>query len=123
MNNIEVFDPNEAVTDSPINISKSAAKKLSQLISEEENSNLMLRVFITGGGCSGFQYGFTFEEEIKPDDFVVSEGDVRMVVDPMSYQYLVGATINFKTDMMTSQFTIDNPHAKATCGCGQSFNM
>lgn len=113
----------ETEVESAIKMSSSAAQKLAELIKEEENPALMLRVFITGGGCSGFQYGFTFEDEIKEDDFTVEQEGVKMVVDPMSYQYLIGSTINYKKDMMISQFTIDNPHAKATCGCGSSFNM
>ena len=117
-----------------------AAQKVWQLIMEEGNLSLNLRVFITGGGCSGFQYGFTFDETINDDDFVVEQdasdedGDegeggssgsqcVRLLIDSMSYQYLSGAEIDFKSDLTGEQFIIRNPHAKTTCGCGSSFGV
>lgn len=115
-----------------------AAAKVFQLIKEEDNFNLKLRVYVTGGGCSGFQYGFTFDEVIQPDDTVVTktissqqEGDedddgsegsvVHLLVDPMSFQYLAGAEIDYKEDIEGEQFIIRNPNAKTTCGCGSSF--
>lgn len=100
-----------------------AAAKVSTLIQEEKNPKLMLRVFITGGGCSGFQYGFTFDEEQNPDDFVIEKHGVKLLVDSMSFQYLIGAEIDYKEDLQGSQFIIRNPNAKTTCGCGSSFSM
>ena len=111
----------------PIIFSDSAAAKVWQLIQEEGNFNLKLRVYVTGGGCSGFQYGFTFDEVENPDDTVVTKliidngQAVRLLVDPMSFQYLVGAEIDYKEDIEGEQFIIRNPNAKTTCGCGSSF--
>lgn len=99
----------------------SAAKKVKQLIEEEKNPNLKLRVYISGGGCSGFQYGFTFDEEIQEGDLEISKNDVTLLVDPTSIQYLMGAEIDYKEDLQGSQFVIRNPNAKTTCGCGSSF--
>lgn len=99
-----------------------AAKKVRALIEEENNSALMLRVFISGGGCSGFQYGFTFDEERAEDDFALEKGGVTVLVDPMSYQYLVGAEIDYKEGLEGSQFVIRNPNVTSTCGCGSSFS-
>lgn len=136
-----------------VNFTDSAAKKVASLILEEENLNLKLRAFITGGGCSGFQYGFTFDEKIKDGDTLVQktvfldddmdeseEGEsgsntgsgvdirgqditVTLLIDPMSYQYLVGADIDYKEDIEGARFVIRNPNAKTTCGCGQSFSV
>jgi Iron-sulfur cluster assembly accessory protein len=106
-----------------ISITNKAANKISELLKEENNDNLKLRVFITGGGCSGFQYGFTFEDEFTPDDLYINDNDVKMVIDSLSYQYLIGATIDYKEEMLSSQFTISNPNAASTCGCGQSFGV
>lgn len=102
---------------------KSAAHKVKQLIAEEGNDNLKLRVFITGGGCSGFQYGFTFDEKQQEGDTVVVNDGVTLLVDPMSFQYLVGAEIDYKEDLSGSQFVIRNPNATTTCGCGSSFSV
>jgi iron-sulfur cluster insertion protein len=106
---------------------ESAATKVWELIREENNFNLKLRVYITGGGCSGFQYGFAFEEEIVPDDHVViktvAQFPVHLLVDPLSLQYLRGAEIDYKEDIEGEQFIIRNPNAKTTCGCGSSFTM
>lgn len=104
-----------------------AAAKVWELIEEEENFNLKLRVYVTGGGCSGFQYGFTFDETVNHDDTVVSKTvkeshQVQLLVDPMSFQYLVGAEIDYKEDIEGAQFIIRNPNAKTTCGCGSSFS-
>jgi iron-sulfur cluster insertion protein len=103
--------------------SNSAASKVKQLIEEEGNDNLKLRVFITGGGCSGFQYGFTFDENEQDGDTVVVNDGVTLLVDPMSYQYLVGAEIDYKEDLSGAQFVIRNPNATTTCGCGSSFSV
>ena len=107
--------------DTNIQMSARAADKVSELIQGEENDELKLRVFVTGGGCSGFSYGFTFEDDIAQDDTVVRRSGVTMVVDPMSYQYLVGAEVDFKEDLQGSQFVVTNPNASSTCGCGNSF--
>ncbi|MDG2155706.1 MAG: iron-sulfur cluster insertion protein ErpA [Gammaproteobacteria bacterium] len=100
-----------------------AARKVGELIKEEENPNLKLRVFISGGGCSGFQYGFTFDEELQDGDTSVVNSDVTLLIDPMSYQYLVGAQIDYKDDISGAQFVIRNPNAQTTCGCGSSFSV
>ena len=99
-----------------------AATKVSELIAEEENPNLKLRVFISGGGCSGFQYGFTFDEDIEEGDSRVENQGVTLLIDPMSVQYLMGAEIDYKEDLQGAQFIIRNPNAQTTCGCGQSFS-
>ncbi len=99
-----------------------AARKVKQLIEEEGNPELKLRVFVQGGGCSGFQYGFTFEEETGEDDTVMSRHGVTLLIDAMSYQYLVGAEIDYKEDLEGAQFVIKNPNATTTCGCGSSFS-
>ncbi|MEJ2296946.1 MAG: iron-sulfur cluster insertion protein ErpA [Woeseiaceae bacterium] len=100
-----------------------AATKVSELIAEEDNPNLKLRVFISGGGCSGFQYGFTFDEDIEDGDSQVENQGVKLLVDPMSVQYLMGAEIDYKEDLQGAQFIIRNPNAQTTCGCGQSFTV
>jgi iron-sulfur cluster insertion protein len=107
---------------SPILFTEAAAAKVSDLIAEEGNDELKLRVFITGGGCSGFQYGFTFEEDISEDDTKVEKNGVTLLIDPASYQYLVGAEIDFTDSIEGSQFVIRNPNATTTCGCGSSFS-
>ncbi|WP_129775450.1 iron-sulfur cluster insertion protein ErpA [Peristeroidobacter soli] len=100
-----------------------AAAKVSELIREESNPNLKLRVFVQGGGCSGFQYGFTFDENLEEGDTQVANGGVTLLIDPMSIQYLAGAEIDYKEDIEGAQFVIRNPNASTTCGCGSSFNM
>ncbi len=107
----------------PIIFSDSAAKKVSELIAEEGNDNLKLRVYISGGGCSGFQYGFTFDEEVADDDTQVANAGVTVLVDSMSIQYLNGAEIDYKEDLSGAQFVIRNPNAATTCGCGSSFSV
>ena len=102
-------------------MSARAADKVSELIEDEGNDGLKLRVFVTGGGCSGFSYGFTFDDDVAQDDTVVERSGVTMVVDPMSYQYLVGAEVDFREDLQGSQFVVTNPNASSTCGCGNSF--
>lgn len=99
-----------------------AANKVKELIDEEDNQSLKLRVFITGGGCSGFQYGFSFDEETREDDTAVEKNGVTLLVDAMSYQYLEGAEIDYKEDIQGSQFVIRNPNATSTCSCGSSFS-
>ena len=99
-----------------------AAGKVGDLIKEEANPNLKLRVFVSGGGCSGIQYGFTFDENIEEGDFCVENRGVQLLVDPMSAQYLMGAEIDYKEDLQGAQFVIRNPNAKTTCGCGSSFS-
>lgn len=108
---------------SPILFTENAVSKVRELITEEGNPDLKLRVFITGGGCSGFQYGFTFDEIVNEDDFVVDKEGVQFLVDTMSYQYLHGAEIDYIDSFEGSQFTIKNPNAQTTCGCGSSFSV
>ncbi len=105
-----------------LNFTDSAANKVKGLIEEEQNDNLKLRVFVSGGGCSGFQYGFTFDEDINDGDTTVEKNGVKRLIDPMSFQYLVGADIDYTEGLEGSQFVIRNPNAKTTCGCGSSFS-
>jgi iron-sulfur cluster insertion protein len=107
----------------PLVFTDAAARKVSELIEEEDNPDLMLRVFVSGGGCSGFQYGFTFDEKIEEGDSSVENQGVTLVVDPMSVQYLMGAEIDYKEDLQGAQFVIRNPNASTTCGCGSSFTV
>lgn len=107
---------------SPLVLTDSAAAKVSELIKEEGNAELKLRVFVTGGGCSGFQYGFTFDETVQEGDTAVEKGDVTLLIDPMSFQYLVGAEIDYSEGLEGAQFVIRNPNATTTCGCGSSFS-
>jgi len=107
----------------PLDFTEAAASKVSGLIEEEQNPNLKLRVYISGGGCSGFSYGFTFDEDQADDDTVVSKGNVTLLVDPMSFQYLVGAKIDYLEDLQGARFVIENPNATTTCGCGSSFSV
>jgi iron-sulfur cluster insertion protein len=106
----------------PLLFTDNAANKVRDLIQEEGNPELKLRVFVTGGGCSGFQYGFTFDEVANADDAVMEKNGVTLLIDPMSYQYLVGAEIDFTEGLEGSQFVIKNPNATSTCGCGSSFS-
>lgn len=101
----------------------SAANKVKELIEEEGNPGLKLRVFVSGGGCSGFQYGFTFDEDVAEDDTAMEKNGVTLLVDPMSYQYLVGAEIDYSEGLEGAQFVIRNPNASTTCGCGSSFSV
>lgn len=107
----------------PLIFTDAAASKVSELLKEEENPDLKLRVFISGGGCSGFQYGFTFDEKIEDGDVQVENGGVVLLVDPMSVQYLMGAEIDYREDLEGAQFVIRNPNATTTCGCGSSFSI
>jgi len=106
-----------------ITISDSAKTKIKDLLLEENNPNLALRTFVQGGGCSGFSYGFTFDEEQNEDDFEIPLDDFKVLVDSMSMQYLTGAEIDYKEDGMGSSFSIKNPNATTTCGCGSSFGV
>jgi iron-sulfur cluster insertion protein len=106
----------------PLVFTDSAAAKVKTLIDEEGNPELKLRVFVQGGGCSGFQYGFTFDEAVNEDDTAMEKNGVTLLIDSMSYQYLVGAEIDYKEDLEGSQFVIKNPNATTTCGCGSSFS-
>jgi iron-sulfur cluster insertion protein len=107
----------------PLLFTDNAANKVKQLIEEEGNAELKLRVFVSGGGCSGFQYGFTFDEVVNEDDTVMSKNGVQLLIDPMSFQYLVGAEIDYTEGLEGSQFVIKNPNATTTCGCGSSFSV
>ena len=106
----------------PLVFTDSAASKVKQLIDEEGNPELKLRVFVTGGGCSGFQYGFTFDEAINEDDTSLQKNGVTLLIDPMSLQYLAGAEIDYQENAEGAQFVIKNPNATSTCGCGSSFS-
>ena len=112
---------NDAIP-APLIFTDSAATKVKELIDEENNPNLKLRVFVTGGGCSGFQYGFTFDENANDDDTSVEKNGVTLLIDPMSFQYLVGAEIDYTEGLQGAQFVIRNPNAVTTCGCGSSFS-
>jgi iron-sulfur cluster insertion protein len=111
------------MSDPTLQFSEAAAQKVRALLDEEDNQNLKLRVFVTGGGCSGFQYGFTFDENQEEGDTRVDRGGVTLLVDPMSVQYLLGAEIDYKEDVQGAQFVIRNPNAATTCGCGNSFSV
>ena len=106
-----------------INISESALNKIADLLAEENNPNVKLRTFVQGGGCSGFSYGFTLDEEQNEDDFVVDKEGIIILIDSMSMQYLQGAEIDFTESLHGSQFSIKNPNAQSTCGCGSSFSV
>jgi iron-sulfur cluster insertion protein len=117
------MDMNEATMVEPTELvfTDAAAAKVKELLLEEPSPDMKLRVFVTGGGCSGFKYGFTFDEETQEDDLAVENGGVTLLVDPMSLQYLTGAEIDYKDDVDGAQFVIRNPNATTTCGCGSSF--
>lgn len=122
----ETVNPTEVSTQAPelpIQFSDAAATKVKQLVDEEENPELKLRVYVTGGGCSGFQYGFTFDEDVNPGDMEIEKQGVTMVIDPMSLQYLVGGTVDYTEGLEGSRFFVDNPNASTTCGCGASFSI
>jgi len=113
----ETFDPQT------ISLTDNAVSKVRMLVEEEQNEGLKLRVFITGGGCSGFQYGFSFDESSADDDAVIERDGVTLLVDPMSYQYLVGSEVDYTEGLEGSRFIINNPNAVTTCGCGASFSI
>ena len=113
----------ESFNPANINLSARAAQKVRNLVEEEENEDLKLRVFITGGGCSGFQYGFTFDELVADDDTAVERDGVTVLVDPMSFPYLAGSEVDYTEGLEGSRFVVNNPNATATCGCGSSFSI
>ncbi len=113
--------PTEKIPD-PLVFTDAAANKVRRLIDEEGNPELKLRVFVTGGGCSGMQYGFTFDEAVSEDDTSLQRGGVTLLIDPMSLQYLMGAEIDYQEGIEGAQFVIKNPNATSTCGCGSSFS-
>lgn len=113
----ETFNPTS------INLSARAVNKVRELVAEEENDKLKLRVYITGGGCSGFQYGFAFEDEAAEDDAAIEKDGVTVLIDPMSFQYLAGSEVDYTEGLEGSRFVVNNPNASATCGCGSSFSI
>ena len=115
--------PDYQSLDRPLNFTGAAAAKVRELISEEGNAALALRVYIQGGGCSGFQYGFEFDENRAEDDVAIDTDDVTLLVDPLSLQYLMGSEVDYTESLQGAQFVIRNPNAKTTCGCGSSFSM
>ena len=115
--------PTYQTVESALNFTPSAAAKAASLIAEEANPDLKLRVYISGGGCSGFQYGFTFDEVLNEDDTRMDKNGVTLLIDAMSLQYLMGAEIDYKDDLQGAQFVIRNPNATTTCGCGSSFSV
>ncbi len=117
MSVVEAFDPNE------IRLTDNAVAKVRALVTDEGNPALKLRVYITGGGCSGFQYGFTFEETTADDDWVVEKDGITAVIDAMSYQYLAGSEVDYTEGLEGSRFVVNNPNATTTCGCGASFSI
>lgn len=117
MSAAETFDP------ASINLSDRAVQKVRDLVADEDNDELKLRVFITGGGCSGFQYGFTFDELVAEDDTTLEREGVTLLVDPMSLQYLTGSIVDYTEGLEGSRFVVENPNATATCGCGSSFSI
>ncbi|MFG3449873.1 MULTISPECIES: iron-sulfur cluster insertion protein ErpA [unclassified Stenotrophomonas] len=115
--------PNYQTLDRPLNFTEAAAAKVKELIQDEPGDGLALRVYIQGGGCSGFQYGFEFDENRAEDDLAVDTNGVTLLVDPLSLQYLMGAEVDYTESLTGAQFVIRNPNAKTTCGCGSSFSM
>jgi iron-sulfur cluster insertion protein len=120
---IESSAPDYQALDRPLQFTSAAAAKVRELIAEEGNGALKLRVYIQGGGCSGFQYGFEFDEARGEDDLAIVTDDVTLLVDPLSLQYLMGAEVDYSESLQGAQFVIRNPNAKTTCGCGSSFSM
>ena len=106
-----------------LQVTSSAASKVKELVDEEGNPDLQLRVFVTGGGCSGFQYGFAFDEGGADDDAKIEQDGIKVVVDALSYPYLVGATVDYQENLQGSRFVVENPNASSTCGCGSSFSI
>ncbi len=113
----EIFNP------APLYVSQGAIAKVRSLVEEEANPDLKLRVYVTGGGCSGFQYGFTFDDMTAEDDTIVEKEGIKVVVDALSYPYLVGANVDYEEGLQGAKFVIQNPNASTTCGCGSSFSM
>lgn len=106
-----------------LKVTPSAVEKVKRLMQEESNQQLCLRVYVTGGGCSGFQYGFSFDDQIAEDDTVIEKEGVKVLLDPLSYQYLAGSEVDYEEGLQGSRFVIQNPNAKTTCGCGSSFSI
>lgn len=106
-----------------MSVTAAAADKVARLIEEEGNRDLKLRVFVTGGGCSGFEYGFTFDEDVEEDDTAIEESGVVLLVDALSYQYLIGSKIDYNENLQGARFVVVNPNASSTCGCGNSFSV
>ncbi len=119
---INISTPGEQAMPSIV-FTDAAARKVQELILEERNPDLKLRVYISGGGCSGFQYGFSFDEERAEDDIAVDNDGVTLLVDPLSFQYLMGAEVDYSESLQGAQFVIRNPNASTTCGCGSSFSV
>lgn len=117
MSGIQSFNP------TALNLTERAMAKVRELVAEEDNPDLKLRVFVTGGGCSGFQYGFAFEELAGEDDSCLEFGDVKVLVDPLSYQYLTGSEVDYEEGLQGARFLVKNPNATTTCGCGASFSV
>lgn len=117
MSGIETYIP------SPLDITENAVAKVQSLKAEEDNEELKLRVYVTGGGCSGFQYGFSFEDIMAEDDTAVTRDGITVLIDSLSYQYLAGSTVDYEQGLMGSRFLITNPNASTTCGCGASFSI
>lgn len=113
----------QSYTPTPIQITANAVKKVLSLVEEEGNENLKFRVYVTGGGCSGFQYGFSFDEDQEDDDTPIQKDGITVIVDPMSYPYLVGAQVDYEEGLQGAKFTVTNPNATSTCGCGSSFSI
>ncbi|GAB1258807.1 iron-sulfur cluster insertion protein ErpA [Aurantivibrio plasticivorans] len=113
----------ETFTPEPLVLTPGAIAKIKELVEEEGNDELKLRVFVTGGGCSGFQYGFAFEEAMADDDFIVEKDGIKAVIDSMSYPYLMGAEVDYEEGLQGSKFVVHNPNAATTCGCGESFSI
>lgn len=113
----------ESYVPTPIQVTENAVAKVRSLLDEEGNNDLKLRVYVTGGGCSGFQYGFSFDEDVAEDDAIIEKGGVCVVVDAMSYPYLVGSKVDYEEGLQGSKFTVQNPNASSTCGCGASFSV
>ncbi|WP_201534247.1 iron-sulfur cluster insertion protein ErpA [Psychrobacter ciconiae] len=118
-----VFNPTEQLDPTALNLTNSAAQKVRRLREEEGDDDLMLRVYVTGGGCSGFSYGFNFANEVDEDDADFQNGDVTLVVDSLSYQYLQGSTVDYVEGLEGARFVVQNPNATTTCGCGSSFSI
>lgn len=113
----------QSYTPTPIQITASAVNKVRSLVEEEGNAELKFRVYVTGGGCSGFQYGFSFDEELADDDTKIQKDGITVLVDPMSYPYLVGSQVDYEEGLQGAKFTVKNPNATSTCGCGSSFSI
>lgn len=113
----------QAYTPTPIQITANAVQKVRALVEEEGNAQLKFRVYVTGGGCSGFQYGFSFDDDVAEDDAQIAKDGITLLVDPMSYPYLVGAKVDYEEGLQGARFTVTNPNAASTCGCGASFSI